>query len=300
MLYPYAEYQDRSTYNPLFPLFIYYDLLSTPGGVRLHWHEEIEFLSVLRGKVDLQYGSQNIVLQKGDMAFLNSSILHGYRPNPDSDTIPLVRPILINPSLLTSNGYDIIQSKYISPLLAGEINPPMVLRAEDDASAEIGRMLDLIAHYLSEGTYGHEIMIKSCVFNLLAALLLPCKDKQNENSTRAEHSKVDSDRFKKLLVYIYENYNRKITITDLAEYMNMSEGHFSRFFKKMANKTAIEYINEYKISQAAKMLQETDKKEIEIAMDIGFDNFSYFISTFKSIVHCTPSQYRKKERLQIE
>lgn len=79
----------------------------------------------------------------------------------------------------------------------------------------------------------------------------------------------------------------------MAAHLNVSEGHFNRFFKKMVNKTPIEFINRYKISEAAKILRDTDKKEAVVAAEVGFDNISYFINTFKSVVHCTPSQYRK-------
>ncbi len=295
-----AEYQDRSTYNPLFPLFIYYDLLRPSGSVGLHWHDEIELVSVLRGHVDLLYESQVIQLKKNDIAFINSSRIHGYHASDDSDVIPLVRPILINPSLLSSNGYDIVQNKYISPLLTGELNLPTVLPADDPATGSIRKLLDRIADMFSEGAYGHEIQIKACLYDLLFQLLLPSKGNWTECSVASERNKVDSERFNQVLTFIYSHFNEKIRIRDMADFMHMSEGHFSRYFKRMTQKTPIEYINEYKISEAAKLLRETDKKEIEIALDLGFDNFSYFINIFKRVVHCTPSQYRKNEQLQVQ
>ena len=295
-----AEYQDRSTYNPLFPLFIYYDLLRPSGSVGLHWHDEIELVTVLKGDVELQYEGQIIRLEKDDIAFMNSSCVHGYHASHSSKCIPLVRPILISPSLLSSNGYDIIQSKYISPMLSGDLNTPVILSHTDSNNAEIKGILDAIADLYSGGLYGHEIKIKAHLYDLMYKLILPSKGKWEESYVATSRNKADSERFKKVLAYIHEHYTEKIRVRDLAEYMHMSEGHFSRYFKKMAQKTPIEYINEYKISEAAKMLRETDKKEIEIALDIGFDNFSYFISIFKSIVHCTPSQYRKNERLQVQ
>ena len=243
---------------------------------------------------------KSIKLKKNDIAFINSSRIHGYHASDDSDVIPLVRPILINPSLLSSNGYDIVQNKYISPLLTGELNLPIVLPADDPATVSIRKLLDRIADMFSEGAYGHEIQIKACLYDLLFQLLLPSKGNWTECSVASERSKVDSERFKQVLTFIYGHFNEKIRSRDMAEFMHMSEGHFSRYFKRMTQKTPIEYINEYKISEAAKLLRETDKKEIEIALDLGFDNFSYFISIFKRVVHCTPSQYRKNEQIQVQ
>jgi AraC-like DNA-binding protein len=102
-----------------------------------------------------------------------------------------------------------------------------------------------------------------------------------------------SEKLKQVLNYIQENYAAKISVETLASRIHMSKGYFYRFSRQMTRKTPIDYLNSYRINQAATLLLESRKKIFEIALDVGFDNFSYFISVFKKLMKCTPLEYRR-------
>ena len=68
--------------------------------------------------------------------------------------------------------------------------------------------------------------------------------------------------------------------------------YFCRLFKQYTGKTPIEYLNNYRIEQAAKLLIETNDSITDIAFDCGFENTSYFIRKFKAQKSATPKQYR--------
>ena len=92
--------------------------------------------------------------------------------------------------------------------------------------------------------------------------------------------------------YIDHNYKQKLTVMELASQIQMSEGHFSRFFKSLVRMTPMEYINTTRINKACTLLQKSDRKMLDIAMDVGFQNQSYFIRLFKKQKGCTPREYR--------
>ncbi|MNO04942.1 Regulatory protein SoxS [compost metagenome] len=73
----------------------------------------------------------------------------------------------------------------------------------------------------------------------------------------------------------------------------MSEGQFCRFFKSMTRQTPMDYVNSYRIRQAAEMLRVEDRKISDIALEVGFDNISYFIRVFRKMMKCSPSAFRK-------
>ena len=102
-----------------------------------------------------------------------------------------------------------------------------------------------------------------------------------------------TEPIKKIINYIYENYNRKIYIEDLALEANMNVQYFCRFFKSVVGKTPVEYINSYRIEKATELLQTETLSISNIALNVGIDNFSYFIKQFKKYKNSTPSQYRK-------
>ena len=63
----------------------------------------------------------------------------------------------------------------------------------------------------------------------------------------------------------------------------------------MTNKTAFEYLIDYRIEQASKKLISTDESVTTICLDCGFNNLSYFIKTFKERKGVSPSEYRKND-----
>jgi AraC-like DNA-binding protein len=97
---------------------------------------------------------------------------------------------------------------------------------------------------------------------------------------------------KKVINYIHLNYYKKIYIEDLAKEINMNREYFCRFFKSIMGRTPVEYINYYRIEQAAKLLSTRDEKILDISLQVGFENFSYFIKKFKEYKKCTPSRFK--------
>ncbi|MNJ63181.1 Regulatory protein SoxS [compost metagenome] len=74
----------------------------------------------------------------------------------------------------------------------------------------------------------------------------------------------------------------------------MSEGQLCRFFKSMTRQTPMDYINSYRIRQAVELLREPDRKISDIALEVGYDNISYFIRVFRKAMNCSPSEFRKR------
>ena len=84
------------------------------------------------------------------------------------------------------------------------------------------------------------------------------------------------------------------TIEELASVCHFSQTHFMNFFKRYAGMTCIEYINHYRITRAAADLVETERQGMDIALENGFRNISYFNKVFKKIIGISPSKYRSK------
>lgn len=284
--------QDRSGNEPQFPLFLYYDRFHRGYRLNLHWHEEFEFMRVLRGRVCIRVEERSYLVEQGECVFINSAYLHAVDPVPEGEDA-LTRALLIRPSLLQSGGYDIVQSKYLLPLVAGDVYTAVHIKPESAQSTALLAALDEIADLLSGDGYGREMAIKAKLYHAFFCLFQLAPEEGAGANAVGAGSRRDALRLKKTLEYIYMHLGERIAIAELAAHIGMSEGHFTRFFKKMVKQTPVRYINHCKISEAARLLQETDKKELEIAMDVGFENFSYFINIFKEVMHCTPSQYRK-------
>jgi YesN/AraC family two-component response regulator len=102
----------------------------------------------------------------------------------------------------------------------------------------------------------------------------------------------NNDRLNLIYKYIHTHYRQKITLADIAAQVHMSEEYFSRYFSKVMKKTFFEFLNEYKINRACKLLIETDKQISEICYDSGFESIPFFYRQFKRFKNSQPKSYR--------
>ncbi|SFZ93443.1 AraC-type DNA-binding protein [Flaviramulus basaltis] len=102
----------------------------------------------------------------------------------------------------------------------------------------------------------------------------------------------NSDKIKKIYEYVQENFDKKITLAEASELVNMSQVSFNRFMKKRTGKTFVDYVNDVRIGHAAIRLIEKDITISEIAFNCGFNNIANFNRVFKKSKKCTPSQYK--------
>ena len=92
--------------------------------------------------------------------------------------------------------------------------------------------------------------------------------------------------------FIATRFKEKIYIQDLADQVHMNEQYFCRFFKKSIGRTPMEYINEYRIKQAMRLLEETDLPVTEVCLECGYNNLGNFLRAFKKYTETTPLKYR--------
>ncbi len=102
----------------------------------------------------------------------------------------------------------------------------------------------------------------------------------------------NSDRIKKVHDYIYANYGKKISLSEISELINMSAVTFNRFIKKRTGRTFITYLNDVRISFAVQFLIDSNLSVSEIGYKCGFNNIANFNRIFKKGKKCTPREFR--------
>jgi AraC-like DNA-binding protein len=102
-----------------------------------------------------------------------------------------------------------------------------------------------------------------------------------------------SDRFGKVTEYIMRNFDKEITLPEVASIANMAVTTFCNFFKDHFRVTFVEYLNTVRIGYACKLLADDDHNIVEIAYESGFKNLANFNRQFKRFKNMTPTEYRK-------
>lgn len=93
---------------------------------------------------------------------------------------------------------------------------------------------------------------------------------------------------------IKNRYHEHLSIDDISKLIYMSGRHANSLFKKETGKTIFDYLIEYRIENAKRLLKEPDSKVASVAEEVGYTNTSYFCLAFKKNVGITPAEYKSK------
>ncbi len=117
----------------------------------------------------------------------------------------------------------------------------------------------------------------------------------------ANFSYIHSDKknlMEKATDYIHRNLgDETMTVAKIAEAVHMGERHFRRLFKEAYSLSPLRYIHMKRITRAKELLLYSNMPLGQIAAETGFSSIYYFSNAFKKEVNCSPSEYRKTEKI---
>lgn len=97
---------------------------------------------------------------------------------------------------------------------------------------------------------------------------------------------------KDMLRFIYQNYDRKISLDQICQTGKVGKTTCCAVFRRYTNETPVSYLTGYRLKKAIRLLETTDKTVSEICFETGFSGASYFTETFHKFCGCTPTEYR--------
>ncbi|WP_454620295.1 helix-turn-helix domain-containing protein [Bradyrhizobium cenepequi] len=100
-------------------------------------------------------------------------------------------------------------------------------------------------------------------------------------------------RLKRVVEYVAEHLDEKVTLADMAAAARLSRMHFAALFFRATGLTPHQYLLKQRVSAAQEMLRTTDKSIVDIALSVGFSTQAHFTTVFKRIVGQTPLKWRE-------
>jgi len=279
--------------DSMFPLYSHnINIDNKANMINCHWHDEIEFVLVTSGTAVFQIESSLYEVHEGEIIIIGAGELHSAY-NHSSENICTCKSLIFNSEMLSSKSSDAIQIKFINPLINNQLILPHHLSCKTETEIAIKTFLTELINTLDSKDSNFELMAKSYLYMIFSKVMLMVTHKNTQESLNINN--IDRiGNIKNILNYIHQNYSKPLTIKELSSKLNISEGHFCRTFKSFTFKTPIDYLNYYRTTKAQDLLINTDKKILEVCMDVGFNNLSYFINIFKKNTGYTPSSFRKK------
>lgn len=144
---------------------------------------------------------------------------------------------------------------------------------------------ELTKIWLSDGR--RRVIRSRAVFTEILCLLLEWKSGSDINYDKIR-------KVEKVIHYMADNYNRKLTLRQLADHINLSPAYLCSVFKDVSGKSPIEYLMEIRINRAKELIRDGHTIS-ETAGRIGFNDISYFSKYFKKIEGVSPVQWLGKQ-----
>ncbi len=276
VLYPFEVYINQKNAEPFF--------------VPYHWHKEIEMLCLERGEATVTVNGVDYPGKAGDIFVISPEELHAIQSQDDSI---FYYACVFQLSFLSFEGFDQGQSQWLNPLFSHTLLFPTKIAKNSPGAEEIHRELEELIQSNLRKDLGYSLFTKACLLKIISLmarekLLIPVEEKASN------YSSAKTELMKEMVSYLQSHYGEKITLESMAKKFHLSPKYFCRFFKGNFGKSMVEYLNYFRMEQAAKYLLETDQRILDISLRVGFENFSYFIKKFREVYGCTPSAFRKQ------
>ncbi len=254
--------------------------------VPLHWHDEFEIIYIKKGGGEVTVDFRTYSVQGGDLIFVRPGQLHSIAQKGDESME--YENILFSPDLVLSKKDDARVLAFMSSLLSGLIRIPTVFTPVYPYYTEVAACVDACDEIMKTRPLGFEFYIKSKLYELLFILDNRCK-----NFGKEPDNKKTIDKMRVVIKYVENHYREPLKISDAAKLLGFSESHFMRYFKGAMGTSFIDYLKDYRLAMAARMLQSSDDSILSIAEETGFMNLSYFNRSFKAKYKMTPREYRR-------
>lgn len=288
----YQNYRETKPHTAAdFPYNTY--LCSIPGdfsSVPLHWHAELEMIVIKKGRGIVSADLEKRHVASGDIILIRPGQLHSIEQDQNYDME--YENIIMKPELLAAGENDLCAVRWIFPFMKGDIASETFLTPAlpyyRDA-AECIRQIDLLCDSRTEG---YQLGVKGLLFRFFF-LLISNRQEQKETSSAAQTKSLE--KMKTILKYVEDHYPERITIDDMAELTYYSKSHFMKFFKQHMGTGFTDYLNNYRLAMAKRLLRTSDRSILEIAGQSGFENLSYFNRIFKRKYGISPGKARKAD-----
>lgn len=273
--------------NEQFPFLVSYQKLSEyeSGSFMWHWHPEIEITYVQKGTMCYKVNHIVYHLKEGDIVFNNSGALHSGTMENQKDCAYI--PVTFDSRLIYGFFQSTVNSKYVDPVIQDSMLPAICIDQSEPWHKPFREYLLRIIDLDEKKPDFYELDITICLQSMWRLLL----EHITYEPQASRKNSLEYDRIKKILSYIEENYQNKITLNDIAGHIHLCESECTRLFKRHMNTTLFAFLQEYRIERSLEFLQD-DQPVSAVADKAGFSDPNYYSKVFAKIKGCSPREYR--------
>ena len=248
-----------------------------------HWHKEIEITYVKKGRIDSYFIEGNsYIVGEGEIVYINPFEIHGVENFKETShpegvlTIIFPQPFVEKyfPELDT---YRISQTKVSPNNISEEIYHQLI--------NELNSIFNLMK---MPETPVNNVLITASLLKILGIYASNFSIEYTGN-----YSRLLDEKIYQILDFVHKNYDKRLTISTIAEHFYLSEGYLSRYFKGKVGVSIINYLELIRSYYAIQLIRDTNQTIEEIALRTGFANTKAMNKTLKLHYKQTAKSFRK-------
>lgn len=248
-----------------------------PPGERYDY--EIHFLE--QGSGVFRVGDRIYQIKPGDIILLNSQEGNDFRGDIEPFRFFYV-------TFRFKGSEDIENLKKLNMLLKEEQFP---LKLSENSN--VLKLFYTMHREIVAKSFGNDLRVKL----LLASLVLELLDAKVQSTSDEDiRHIINSNSYKlvnKVIVYLQDNYNSELRLEGISKIVNIHPRYLCTLFRQITGKTINEFLRQFRIEKAKKLLLYTTLSITEIAYEVGFNNSQYFSKVFSKMEGMEPRAFRK-------
>ena len=252
----------------------------------IHFHDDMEVVYILEGSVIMRNGYYTYTLKQGDIYIINDREMHSFEKTGERNMVMMLQLDLA----YFSRYYDNLKNNFF------------VTDMEDDSDESLEVLRTIMARIMMEVLqkgYGYEHKVIESTHNLIACLMsdfqyFVMEDGKFKNESRNKGNKILAGRLNRITDYMYDNYSRKLTLSEIADREHLSIYYLSHIIKEATGLSFQDLLSYIRVEESEKLLLGTNKKIGAIAEETGFSAVRYYIKHFEHWFGVHPLEYRKK------
>ena len=255
-----------------------------PWVVPPHERDDYEIHFVEQGSGTFCVGDRIFNVSPGDMIVLHSMDGNSFR----TETEPFR---LFYATFSFNNPRNTQKIKELNSLLQEESFP---LKLSE--TSNIRKVFYTMHREITARTIGHDLRIKLHLGTLVMEIL----DNWNQTKSLNDISHmISSNSYKlvnKVLVYLQDNYNSDVRLETIGKMVNLHPRYLCTLFRQITGKTISDFLRQFRIEKAKRLLLYTSLSITEIAYEVGFSNSQYFSKIFSQVEGMEPRAFRKTRK----
>lgn len=260
----------------------------------LHQHDEFQITLIQESTGNLIAGNRICEFKPGDVFVFGPRLPHAFRNDaayyrPETHMLARALSVYFEWNVFGAAFWALPETKLLSDfgqkaerglLYSGHLYPELASNIEQLSTISgIDRLIMLLGILRQLTGADGEILSTEGTYNKL--------------------NETDEKRLDAVYRFSLNEYHRPVSLIEIAGVASMTVNSFCRYFKTRTRKSYLDFLTEFRIGQACKLLQQEDISIADIGFRVGFGNLSNFNRKFRELNGCTPKEYRSRLRLQV-